>query len=248
MLRITINFILSLILAISQLFAQGTEQKKSTNGPKLEIVGGDTYDWKKVTPKDMPLKAKIQLKNTGNDILKIAEVKPGCGCTTAPLDKNELKPGEIATMDVTLTIGGNSSQMVSKSIRIASNDPDEPNKMLFLKANIYHAIEILSPAFFGFNEMTVGNETTAIARVKNNSTVDLTLSNFEMTPETAKINVNKQVVLKTGETFEFKAIVKPNAVGYYNCSLRMKTDNADTPDLMIYGYGQVKEAAATNPK
>jgi len=55
---------------------------------KLEVIGCNNYDWGTTYPKDSPLKVKIKIKNSGNDILKIYEVKPACGCTTAPLDKN----------------------------------------------------------------------------------------------------------------------------------------------------------------
>lgn len=55
--------------------------------PKISIQGGDTQDWGKVKPKDSPLKASIKITNEGSEELKISDVRPGCGCTTAPLDK-----------------------------------------------------------------------------------------------------------------------------------------------------------------
>src|SRR5437667_12794840 len=63
---------------------------------KIEIVGGDTYNWGNVQPGE--LKATIQVKNTGQGDLKITDVHPGCGCTvTSPIDKNPLKPGETGS-------------------------------------------------------------------------------------------------------------------------------------------------------
>lgn len=75
--------------------------------PKLEIVGGDTHDWGTVKVFESPLKTIITIKNTGNQPLRVFEVKPSCGCTTAPLDKDILNPGETAKIDIKLDLKGN---------------------------------------------------------------------------------------------------------------------------------------------
>src|SRR5438105_11547865 len=75
-------------LAAGSAFAQG----------KLEVIGGDTYDWGAVAP--AKLKTVIQIKNVGTDSLVISNVHPSCGCTTAPIDKSMLKPGEIGKISV----------------------------------------------------------------------------------------------------------------------------------------------------
>lgn len=213
--------------------------------PKLEIVGGDSYDWGTVKPTQDPLNTKIKLKNVGNEVLKITEVKPGCGCTTAPLDKNELKPGEEATLDVSLRIAGYSGNVV-KSIRISSNDPNNPTKYLYLKANIFHPISITPTSYFAFNEMTVGKEATAKVTIKNNTEKSITISDIEVVPDNLNVNLPKKLVLKAGESFEVVAKVIPDKKGYFNCSIKMRTDNPDQKEIVIPGYGNVKESPLFN--
>lgn len=213
--------------------------------PKLEVVGGDTYNWGTVRPTDDPLHAKIKIKNVGNELLKITEVKPGCGCTTAPLDKTELKPGEEATLDVTLRIGGMAHDVV-KSIRIASNDVQNPNKYIYLKAKVFYPISILPTSYFTFNEMTVGKESSAKVTVKNNTDKDITLSDVEITPENLAVNIPKKKVLKPQEQFEIVAKVVPDKKGYFNCTVKMKTSNPDMKEIIIPGYGNVKESPIFN--
>lgn len=213
--------------------------------PKLEIVGGDTYNWGTVKPTDNPLKAKVKIKNTGTEPLKISEVKPGCGCTTAPLDKSELQPGEEATLDITLRIGGAGNE-VTKSIRISSNDPKDPNKYLFLKATVYHPISLSPTQYLTFNEMTVGKESTAKLTMKNNTNHEVKLSNVEFTPADLSLNLPKERILKPGETFELIAKVIPQKKGYFNCSVKIKTTDPDIKELVIPGYGNVKESPIFN--
>ncbi|HDS01855.1 MAG TPA: DUF1573 domain-containing protein, partial [candidate division Zixibacteria bacterium] len=38
--------------------------------------------------------------NRGNDTLRITKVRPGCGCTVAPLDKSNIAPGDTAYLDM----------------------------------------------------------------------------------------------------------------------------------------------------
>ncbi len=213
--------------------------------PKLEIVGGDSYDWGTVKPTQDPLKAKIKIKNVGTELLKITEVKPGCGCTTAPLDKNELKPGEEASLDVTLRIAGFSGN-VTKSIRIASNDPSNPNKYLYLKANVFHPISITPTSYLAFNEMTVGQEATAKVTLKNNTSQDITITDVEVVPDNLNVNLPKKLVLKANESYDVIAKFIPDKKGYFNCSIKMKTSNSDQKEIVIPGYGNVKESPIFN--
>ncbi|MGQ9819389.1 MAG: DUF1573 domain-containing protein [Candidatus Kapaibacteriales bacterium] len=213
--------------------------------PKLEIIGGDTYNWGTVKSTDDPLKAKVKLRNAGTELLKISAVKPGCGCTTAPLDKSELNPGEEATLDITLHIGGAGNE-VTKSIRISSNDPNEPNKYLYLKATVFHPISLSPTQYFTFNEMTVGKESMSKLTLKNNTNREVKLSNVEFSPADLSLNLPKEKILKPGETFELIAKVTPQKKGYFNCSVKIQTTDPDMKEIVIPGYGNVKESPIFN--
>ncbi|MCL5991764.1 MAG: DUF1573 domain-containing protein [Bacteroidetes bacterium] len=217
----------------------------STNAqPKLEIVGGDTYNWNKVTPKESPLSAKIQLKNAGTDTLVISNVKPGCGCTTAPLDKSKLGPNEVGTLDVKLNIS-NRPGAVTKSISITSNDPKTPNATLFLKAEVKVDIEI-SPQYFTFNDMRVGQEAVSKVKIINHSNENVTFSDFSNTPENVSFNLSKSFVLKPNEEIEITERAKPDKKGYFSSTLKMITSHPDFKELVISGYGPVAESPIFN--
>ncbi len=65
------------------------------------------------------------LTNGGGDLLKISDVKASCGCTAAAPDKNELAPGESTNLVVTFNSAGRMGKQ-SKTVRIYSNDPENP--------------------------------------------------------------------------------------------------------------------------
>jgi len=213
--------------------------------PKITIIGGDTQDWGKVKPKDDPLKATIKIKNEGNEMLKITDVRPGCGCTTAPLDKKELNPGEMASMDVTLKLGATSG-MMTKSITISSNDPQNATKVLYLKADVARPIQILPTQYFSFGEMTIGTKSEAKLIIKNTSTQDIVLSDFE-TVAGISLNLTKPTTIPGGGEVELIAKVTPNEKGYFNGVVKMKTNHPDYSSLDIIAYGNVKPSVV-DPK
>ncbi|MFN8361513.1 MAG: DUF1573 domain-containing protein [Candidatus Kapaibacterium sp.] len=207
--------------------------------PKLEIVGGDTHDWGKVSPKESPLKATIKIKNVGTELLKITDVHPGCGCTkTAELDKKELKPGEIATTELSLNVGQTTGDL-TKSVTITSNDAANPTKILYLKANVVRPLQ-LSTQYLVFNDLKVGLQSEAKLVIKNTSPNDITISDFEAT-NGLSINFKKPVVIKSGSEAELIAHVTPKEKGYFNGMVKMKTTTPDIPTLDITAYGNVSE-------
>lgn len=228
--------VLSVMMIASVAYAQ----------PKLEIVGGNSYDWGKVGPKDSPLKTKVKLKNVGNEQLIITNVKPSCGCTTAPLDKDKLAPGEVATIDVSFNVGSRAG-VNSKTIRISSNDPNSSTTIFRLSADVQKEIT-LTPAYFAFNKMEVGKEESSKITIKNTGKKTLTLSNITKSPADLRLNISGNKSLKPGESFDLVAKVTPTAPGYMNCWVKIKTNSVDEPEISISGYGSVKESPIFNNK
>jgi hypothetical protein len=216
--------------------------------PKIEIEGGDTYNWNKVSPKDSPLHTKIKIKNSGTEKLIISNVRPSCGCTAALLDTNQVLPGNEATLDVKLNIS-NRPGAVIKTVSIASNDPKNPNINLNLKAEVHVDIEVTPGQYFTFNQMKVSEESVAKVTLINHSEKSITFSDFTVQPESLSVNLSKEITLKPNEQYEIVARAKPDKKGYFSCSLKMKTTDADYPELVIQGYGTVNESPIfTNPE
>lgn len=207
--------------------------------PKLEIVGGNTHDWGTVSFKESPLKANITLKNVGTELLKLNDPKPSCGCTTAPLETKDLKPGESTVMHITLNTYN--AGPVTKSVTITSNDPANGTAVMYLKANVEKALQAV-PSYLSFNNLEVGKEQSVTIKIMNSSTKDVTLSDFSSTNGTT-INFTKPVVVKAGGSVDLVAKAKADKVGYFNTLVSMKTSHPDFPVLEVQGYGNVMEPA-----
>lgn len=77
----------------------------------------------------------FEFDNSGNEVLKIGDIKTSCGCTAALVSKKELAPGESGTLKVKLNTANRKGKM-SRLITVSSNDPVDPQKVLTVFADI----------------------------------------------------------------------------------------------------------------
>lgn len=222
----TMLYLVALMAFVGAAFAQ----------PKIEVIGGDTYDWGKVKPKDSPLTATIKLKNIGDQVLNIKEVKAGCGCTTTKIDKEVLKPGEIGSVDVTLNVASVTGS-VTKTITAYSDDPVNGTKTIWLKAEVVRAIQLSMP-YFAFNDLAIGKQSKLMIKVKNNSDQAVTFDNFEGTNGIV-LNQKKKVEVKPGAEIDLEASYIPQTEGYFNGMVTFNTSNPDFPKMEVSAYGNV---------
>ncbi|MGE5479676.1 MAG: DUF1573 domain-containing protein [Chloroflexota bacterium] len=202
---------------------------------KIQIEGNGIYDWGKVKAEQSPLKANIKIFNKGGRPLHITKVQPGCGCTTAPLDKENIEPGGFATLNVSLDIRNYTGE-VTKSISISSDDPMKRDETLFIKANIIRPLTVF-PRYFQFNELIIGKEGVAKVVVSNTLDKAITIKEVISTPDDIKVSVRPGDVIPAGGDLTITAKVTPKASERLQSKLVLRTDSSDAPELTISGWG-----------
>lgn len=200
------------------------------------------HDWGVVVPSGSAtaqhsVKARIVLKNDGDAPLKIKEVRVGCGCTSAPLEKDSLQPGETTNLNVTLNLP-NGNGPLSKYVTLFTNEPDAKPHVLTLKADVQRPLQ-LSSSFIPFNAATMGKPTLGTITVtsQNATPVQFTISSqvVTMTVDPTTFILNK------GESKTINFLFTPAAVGPFNVQALLKTDLVGYEEIPIVGYGAVTE-------
>lgn len=197
---------------------------------KLEIIGGDTYDWGTVAPGK--LTTVVEVKNTGKDDLSISEVRPSCGCTAAPIDKNLLKPGEIGKISVTLDVSRTGP--TEKTVSISSNDPESAVRILRLRANVRRALNFTPAQYMVISDGKVGVETPATPiRISNTGDTPVTLHPPEFAQGNVKVrfDMKEKKDLKPGEEYELKAFITPQEATHIFGQVKMKTSSPEMPTV-----------------
>jgi hypothetical protein len=217
--------------------------------PKIEIVGGDTIDWGSVAPGT--LKKVVKITNTGGDTLKITEVKPSCGCTTAPLDKKVLPPGDTASMEVSVDVAHSSGE-VSKHMTISSNDSTRPQISVTLRANLVRAITV-EPSFFPVpSNAKAGEEVATSVAIRNTSAGPVSIGPPRLADAAealVRFDMTSPVVLKPGDSTTLVAHVRALKPGATTTTVLVPTDNKDMPTVDVALTIHVADAsqAATTP-
>jgi hypothetical protein len=205
--------------------------------PQIEIEGNNIYDWGQIDTKGKPLTATIKIYNKGNETLNISQVKPDCGCTTAPLDKNNIEPNDFATLSISLT--PYSDGPLYKSIVIASNDPKTPNKNLSLTADVQRPIGV-SPTFFNFGNLELNKEAQSSIRIKNNTNENIKIKDIIMEPAEMVLNVDETTVIEAKSEFILVAKYTPKTPTNIIGKVTVKTDlkEMDAFEITVYGMFQ----------
>ncbi|MEI6089875.1 MAG: DUF1573 domain-containing protein [bacterium] len=209
--------------------------------PKLDFEGGRIFDWGTVKPKDSPLKAKIKLYNTGNEVLKITKVVAGCGCTVPKIDKDELAPGDSTVLNLTLNIKDTDTKL-TKNVTFTTNVPGTEKYVYLLKANVVTGYR-LNPRNLNFFNCEQGKEAISKVALENTGDKDMTIDSIGTEPNYMTTNLVKGMVIKAGETVTVECKVVPKRTESFYPRVTMKlSGNPDIDKILIYGSGRAKSA------
>lgn len=82
---------------------------------------------------------EVTVQNAGQAELIIESITTSCGCTKATLEPMTISPGESGTLYIEFDSGAHGPELTGELIRqifIASNDPQQPEMVVELAANI----------------------------------------------------------------------------------------------------------------
>lgn len=80
----------------------------------------------------------LEVKNVGDGVLVVEEVKTSCGCTAAAVDgTTELKAGQSQKVKVTFNSKGQQEGDITKKLTVTTNDPAQKSTEVTLKAKIH---------------------------------------------------------------------------------------------------------------
>jgi len=204
--------------------------------PRLQMQS--VVDWGMVTPrgsltKQQTVQYRVPIRNTGDKTLVITSVRPQCGCTTAPLERDTLKPGEETGMNITLTLPAGSG-VIDKYVTVYSND-SAGTHVVKLRAEVQRPLQ-LSSSFLGFNQGRVGEPTRS--KISLTSFVDepVTLTLQPLTPG-LKVIGPASVVAQKNVPVPIEVEFTPVKTGVFNVQMKITTTLADYDTIELTGYG-----------
>ena len=114
-----------------------------TSGPKISTKNSK-FDFGKVL-QHLYVNHNFVIYNTGDDTLKIGGVTSSCGCTVAQPTKDELLPGDSATIKATFNTGSRHGKQ-RKHIYVYTNDKNQRELRFSFTANVIEDRKMLLDA------------------------------------------------------------------------------------------------------
>jgi Protein of unknown function (DUF1573) len=201
--------------------------------PKIMIVGGDTINWGKVAPG--MLKHDVKIVNVGGDTLKILNIQPSCGCTTAPIDRKSLAHGDTATVSVSMDVANRDGEQ-HKTLTIVSNDSTRLTLAMPLRARVVREVTVIPDFFPVVDNGKTGVEDTTAVDIKNTGDAPVTIEppTFPTAPEmVVRFDMTTPRTLAPGESTRVVAHVKPIKDGTATAQVVFRTSNKSMPELKV---------------
>jgi hypothetical protein len=176
-------------------------QEGKSSGPKLYLPE-TMWDFGYV-PKTGTVSHTYQIKNIGEDTLIIVKVRTTCGCTTAPLSKERLAPGETADMEVVFDPRRIKVGETSKRLQVISNDSADPfaDVRFTAKVGMKSSLVTVTPTEVDFDTVSLGTEEVRALTLKNTSGEMLSVSVIEGPGDGLDVDLKAQS-LEPGESIQ----------------------------------------------
>lgn len=181
----------------------------------------------------------FKYENKGDTPVHFKAVRPSCGCTTAALPKNDVAPGEKGEITATFNIGDRTGMQL-KTITVETDDPQHPQTVLTLKANIAQLLE-LQPAFVFWQAGEEAKAKTILAKAGKG----VTLKNVEVTSSSGDFTAKVEPGSGVGE---FKINVQPKDTAKpLNATLTVKPDAGAGAAKVYYASARVMPPGTAKP-
>jgi hypothetical protein len=214
----------------------------TVSGARIAFAAAD-YDFGKVDS-GTAVKHEYFFTNTGNEVLEITAVRPGCGCTTAGDWDKKVEPGKTGKIPVQFNSTGYGGQ-VHKSITVTCNDSNTPNVTLNLSGTIWKAFDV-SPAYAIFNLRPEGQgDQTSVVKIINNTDQPATVSDPACGNPAFKMELKP---VQEGKEYELRvtAIVS-NISGNISAPITMKTSSPRMPQVSVTAFVMIQPQFSVNP-
>lgn len=238
---------LALFMVVASMSAQITPHSVTsapqTSQPTFATVT-DKIEWGTIgVPEAGYLESNLYITNTAKSgVVKIVEVRPGCGCTKVEQDKDSLKPGEKATVKVRLNISPMQAGQVMKSITVrTAMGADTVTTPVMLSANIERLLTFAQGMYFAFGDVKMGGVTERQLTMENQSDVPVTITDVkvdgpflvDLKDNTVIAPKSKIVVIATVEAIQPKPL---------NGAITFTAKGKKEEKFTLSGYGSIVAA------
>ena len=122
--------------------------------------------------------ATFKFTNKGREVVRILDMKAGCGCTVPELAKTVFKPGERGKIHVTFTHDGRQGQ-IDNGITVTTDEPGNNRYILGLNVHIPRLLSIQPRLLFWKRSESLEPKDFVIETLEDIESMAINVSNNE---------------------------------------------------------------------
>jgi len=230
--------------------AFGQQSDRSDTDPGLTSVPDIRFDEKiydfGVSGQREKILHEFGFANVGEGVLIVKTVRSSCGCIATVLSSEEIRPGDRGAIKATFETGEYEGKQ-KKTIRVFSNDPDEPEIHLDITGVIKAEVAI-EPEFVYFGDIGKGETVARTLKLIQIGEDELRLNRLEVAEKYFTARVSR---LEGGQNkgFQIDVILGANApVGRFAEAMTLHTNLKKHPRIDIPLYGNVLGRIRVKPQ
>ena len=208
-------------------------------GPRITLSASEV-DFGPARPNETP-KAAVQVTNTGDEPLRITKVTSTCSCTKAELAAETIRPGQSATLEISLHLKEYPSNKVEGKVYIASNDSENGAAEIAVRASVLPEY-VVAPQELDFGEVKAETAAKRTLRITQTGDEELVLERVDSPPELA-CSFAELPADENGpgrKTYEVVVELRPQTRrGKFNGILALATNIARAPILDVRVQAEV---------
>ncbi len=187
-----------------------------------------TFDFG-VVEKGQQVKGKFRIFNAGDAVLKFLKVAPGCGCTSAVLNKGILNPGEEAELEFIVDTRDKHAYFKS-GIEVQTTDIDNPVMILPITGWVGKGVEFFPPPGY-LGVLRAGKKVNGKLQILHGGVDDFRIEKVKSLNGMVEIG---NIIKKDEHTYEIEAAISQKILlkpGEYKDTLLVYTTSKETPLL-----------------
>lgn len=218
-----VSAILMVVIVGVAVFAQ------NRSAPPRLLVEKSVYDLGDVLMGEAKT-IKVRIANAGGDTLRILQVVPSCGCTTAKMPKSALVGAESDIIEMRFNSQGFRGK-TTKHVTIVTNDPSAPSTVVNFEANVVSMLELVPAGPLAFlGNVPMGIESTRTIKIRNAWKGHIAIAGITTTAPGVVISFSPKR-LQPNDTLIVPVRVFPTKEGYTDGELIIRTGDKKNPEV-----------------
>lgn len=209
------------------------------------VIEEPEFSWGKALQGDMITHAFV-IKNTGEGLLRITQVKPGCGCTSKRFDR-EIAPGSTGEVVLTLDTTKLRGERVRKYATIYTNDPANAQVKVYMEGGVTQIV-VTEPMTVNMSGLA-GDPLSGELILKRGADLDFTVE--RVVAKNNHLEVLDQATVTPGQEYRVTLGAKPAdrpQVMRDNLVVTVRTSDGETRDLNVSAVLEHRDRITIQPR